>query len=75
MSPSSKKEQNFDHILKELSVIVEQLEKADLPLEDSLKAFERGVALSRKGQAILDAAERRVEILLKDGNTEPFNPA
>ena len=33
--------------------------------------FERGVALSRAGQAILDQAEQRIEVLLSDGSTEP----
>ena len=63
---------SFDEILRELQSLVEQLEREDLPLEQSLQAFERGVALSRQGQGILDAAERRVELLLRDGTTQPF---
>ena len=62
-------DQNFDQILEKLAEIVEQLERADLPLEKSLQEFERGVRLSQRGQAILDAAERRVEVLLRDGTT------
>jgi exodeoxyribonuclease VII small subunit len=62
--------ESFDKILKDLQVIVEQLEAPDLPLEQSLVAFEKGVALSRRGQEILDAAEKRVEMLLQDGSTE-----
>ena len=64
----------FDTILRELQAVVERLEGADLALEDSLQAFERGMELSRQGQAILDAAEQRVEILLRDGRTEPLVP-
>lgn len=64
--------QRFDEILEELQGVVEQLENEDLPLEQALAAFERGVALSRSGQAVLDSAERRVEVLLRDGGTEPL---
>jgi exodeoxyribonuclease VII small subunit len=64
--------QRFDEILEELQRIVARLENEDLPLEQALAAFERGVTLSRSGQGILDAAERRVEVLLRDGSTEPL---
>jgi exodeoxyribonuclease VII small subunit len=63
---------DFDETLRELQAIVERLENAELPLEESVKAFERGMELSRRGEAILDAAERRVELLLRDGRTEPL---
>ena len=64
--------ETFDTILKELQGVVQRLESEELPLEDSLKAFERGMELSRRGQRILDDAERRVEVLLRDGGTEPL---
>ncbi len=67
-------DESFDGLMGRLQRIVEQLEQADLPLEESLKAFERGVQLSRKGQAILDSAEQRVEVLLQDGSTEKLDP-
>lgn len=54
----------FDEILKELEGVVTRLEQGDLPLEQSLEAFERGVTLTREGEAILAAAEKRVEVLL-----------
>ena len=73
--PSASGAESFDAILRELNVIVERLEGEDLALEDSLQAFERGVDLSRRGQAILDAAERRVETLLRDGRTAPLEPS
>lgn len=59
-------EKSFESSLRELEEIVEQLEAGDLPLEESLELFERGVRLSRECQKRLDAAERRVEVLLKD---------
>jgi exodeoxyribonuclease VII small subunit len=65
--------ETFDGILRQLQTLVEKLEGPDLSLEESLLAFERGIELSRRGQTILDSAERKVEILLKDGQTEPFD--
>jgi exodeoxyribonuclease VII small subunit len=63
--------------IKRLGEIVQALERGDLPLEESLRLFEEGVALSRTSQQKLDAAEKRVEQLLAvdaDGNarTAPF---
>lgn len=65
-------EPGFDQLLSDLQALVETLEGADLPLERSLEAFERGVALARRGQQILDAAERKVELLMRDGTTAPL---
>lgn len=65
---------SFDTILGELQAIVERLEHEELSLEQSLLAFEQGMELSRRGQQILDAAEKRVELLLRNGATEPFDP-
>ena len=66
----------FDESLKKLEVIVEQLEKGDLALEDSLKLFEEGVGLSAACKKELDEAEGKVQILIKqrDGSlkAEPF---
>jgi exodeoxyribonuclease VII small subunit len=55
----------FEHALAELETLVERLEHGDLPLDEALKAFERGVALTRHCQACLQAAQQKVEILLK----------
>jgi exodeoxyribonuclease VII small subunit len=66
----------FEESLKELETIVAQLERGDLPLEDSLKMFEEGMRLSAQCKQELDAAEGKVQILLKqrDGSmkSEPF---
>lgn len=56
--------------MRELEALVERLEQGDLPLEEALKQFERGVALTRACQAALKAAEQKVEILLKRSETE-----
>jgi len=67
---------SFEERLKKLEAIVDQLEKGDLTLEDSLKLFEEGVSLSAACKKELDEAEGRVQILIKqrDGSlkTEPF---
>ena len=58
-----------------MEAIVEKLEDGDLPLEESLALFEKGVALSESCRKRLEDAEARVEILLKKGRkleAEPF---
>lgn len=55
---------SFEAAIERLSQIVEALESAGLPLEESLKLFEEGVQLARKSQARLDNAERKVQELL-----------
>jgi len=69
-------EKKFEAALARLEEIVRELERGDLPLEQSLKLFEEGIKLSRICHKRLDEAERRVEILLKDKTgaiiTQPF---
>ncbi len=66
----------FEESLKQLEKVVDQLERGDLPLEESIKLFEDGVRLSSACKQELDAAEGKVQILMKerDGITraEPF---
>jgi exodeoxyribonuclease VII small subunit len=56
---------DFEKSLRELEALVEKLEHGELPLEEALKHFERGVALTRECQTALKAAEARVEILTR----------
>jgi exodeoxyribonuclease VII small subunit len=63
--------------LEELEALVARLEGGDLPLEQALKEFERGVKLTRQCQTALKEAEQKVEILLKctdDAEPVPFEP-
>ncbi len=62
---------DFESALKELESIVETLERGDLPLEQSLERFERGVRLSRFCHTRLEDAERRIEILTERGGRRP----
>jgi len=56
---------NFEDSLKKLENVVAQLEQGDLALEDSLKLFEEGIGLSTACKRELDAAEGKVQMLLK----------
>jgi exodeoxyribonuclease VII small subunit len=56
---------DFEQALAELEGLVERLERGDVPLDEALRTFERGVALTRHCQACLQAAQQKVEILLK----------
>ncbi len=58
-------DEGFDQVLDRLKALVEKLEHGSLSLEESLRTFEEGVELARRGHAILDAAEKRVEILVR----------
>jgi exodeoxyribonuclease VII small subunit len=67
---------DFEKALAELESLVGRLERGDLPLDEALKTFERGVELTRHCQAALKTAQQKVEILLtKSGQPEigPFS--
>jgi exodeoxyribonuclease VII small subunit len=57
--------ETFEESLKKLETIVAQLERGDLPLEDSIRVFEEGVRLSAECKKQIEEAEGKVEILLK----------
>jgi exodeoxyribonuclease VII small subunit len=56
----------FEECLQRLEVIVKEMERGDLPLEQSLKLFEEGISLSGSCRKELDEAEGKIEVLLKD---------
>ena len=56
----------FEDALARLETIVAELERGDLPLNDSLKMFEEGIKLSKTCLKMLDDAERKVEIMVQD---------
>jgi len=69
---------DFEKKLNKLEEIVGKMEKGEMSLEDSLKAFEEGVKLSRECNEELNKAEQKVKLLLKvdsEGNavTQDFN--
>ncbi len=58
----------FEQNLDRLEGIVKRLEESELPLEEALKLFEEGTALSVGCRRQLEEAEHRVEILTKTAN-------
>ncbi|HEX3681616.1 MAG TPA: exodeoxyribonuclease VII small subunit [Bryobacteraceae bacterium] len=77
MPEENRSSRSFEASLEELERIVKELEKGDLPLEQSLTLFESGMRLSADCKRQLEEAESRVEILMKRGSEMvpvPFNP-
>jgi exodeoxyribonuclease VII small subunit len=56
----------FEECLERLEAIVHALEAGNLPLDESLRVFEEGIALARRCGRYLEEAERRVDVLVKD---------
>lgn len=56
----------FDRVLQRLRVVVSQLETGQLGIEESLRVYEEGIALARRAHQVLDNAEKRVELLVRD---------
>lgn len=72
---ASKKIFQFEDSLSKLEHLVEQMEDGDFSLEESLKAFEEGIKLTRECQQALKKAEQKVQILIqKNGELDsvPF---
>jgi exodeoxyribonuclease VII small subunit len=65
---------DFEKALAELEKLVAELEQGELPLEASLKAFERGIELTRLCQKELAEAEQKVRVLTGDGDDESLEP-
>lgn len=65
---------NFEDAIKELERIVERMERGEQPLEQAMRDFEHGMALSNKCRKSLDAAQVRMEkLIVKDGQ-ESLSP-
>lgn len=71
MKKAETKSKTFETSLTALEKIVRELERGDVPLEESLRLFEEGVKLSRECQERLNQAERRIEVLLRDSEGKP----
>ncbi len=63
------KKLDFETGIKRLQELVEKLERQDIPLEEAVNLFEEGMELSRKCAKILEAAEERVKVLMRDQET------
>ena len=70
MSRQKQPTPDFEAALAELEAIVQRLEQGELPLEESLRQFERGVVLTRSCQKALQHAEEKVRVLSKGADGE-----
>jgi exodeoxyribonuclease VII small subunit len=59
------KEPGFESTLAELEELVARMEAGNLPLEEAMRSFERGVQLTRECQSALQAAQQRVQVLMQ----------
>ena len=71
-----KKQPKFEELLAELEQLVERLESGELPLDEALECYEKGIQKYKVCRQMLEEAEKKVQILVKDaaGNltAEPF---
>ncbi len=68
---------DFESSLSQLEELVDSMEEGELTLEESLKAFEAGMKLTRECQQALKDAEQKVEVLMQQGSelvAEPLDP-
>ena len=61
-------EKTYEQAFGELTKVVERLQSGDLPLEETIALFEKGVGLSKECESFLEDAGRRIEVLLQDGD-------
>ncbi|MGB0441256.1 MAG: exodeoxyribonuclease VII small subunit [Pseudohongiellaceae bacterium] len=74
MAAKQQSEFNFEEALQELERLVSSMEEGELSLEDSMKAFEKGIKLTRECQTALQKAEQKVQRLLNEsGETQAFD--
>ncbi len=59
----------FEEAIKQLENVAAELEKGDLNLDESVAKFEEGMRLSKQCSKLLEDAEKRITILLKDGDS------
>lgn len=61
---------SFESAMKELEEIVVEMEKGEIPLELSLKKFERGIQLARQSQQQLKSAEQKIQVLMQSNGED-----
>jgi exodeoxyribonuclease VII small subunit len=71
------KDMSFEEAMKRIEAVVNELEKGEMSLEDSLKSFEEAVKLARVCHEKLEKAQKKVSKLIKSGDDkfelEPFD--
>jgi exodeoxyribonuclease VII small subunit len=61
-------EMSFEDSIKELTNIVRKIEQGQIPLQDSLEQYEKGMALIKQCRGILEKAEKRIEKISEQQN-------
>jgi exodeoxyribonuclease VII small subunit len=61
---------SFEEAIKELTNIVSKIEQGQIPLQDSLEQYEKGMALIKQCRTILQKAEERIEKITKEQDSE-----
>lgn len=67
--------QDFEALLKDLTALVDRLERGNLPLEESIATYEKGATLLARAQQVLDAAQARLEKLIGPDQVATVDPA
>lgn len=65
---AKKDELNFEEAMKKLEEIANELEKNELDLDKSVEKFEEGMNLSKQCSEMLEKAEKKITMLVNDGN-------
>ncbi len=71
MSDRKISEMSFEEAMGELEAVVRQLEQGEVPLEDSIRLYERGAALKKRCEEKLKEAEEKVALITLDGEGKP----
>jgi len=61
-------DKKFEDMMKDLEQIARDLESGELNLDESVKKFEEGMEISKSCSKILEDAEKKISILIKDSN-------
>ena len=61
---------SFEKAMEELENIVNKMEQGDISLEASFQSFERGIALARRSQTLLEQAQQKVQMLSENGQSQ-----
>lgn len=70
MSKKENENINFEETIKELEKIIQELEKGELNLEESINKYEKGMGLAKKCNDFLEDAEKRITKLIKNASGE-----
>lgn len=65
-----KEDKSFEEMMQDLEQIAKELESGNLSLDESVKKFEEGMELSKECSKILESAEKKISILVKNSDNQ-----